>query len=296
MGTSLYYFLAKKKNFPRLACRCVLSTTSFIIFFGSIVAQANDKISVGQVDGKDIWLSHVLRAAELLPEEYRQAPMENYFSQLVSDIIDSQLAAAAAREDSFDQNPEVVEAMTIAANRILAESWISEKVRKEVTEKAIQNAYDIFVSDTASREQITASHILVKTEAAAKSIIDDLEKGKDFAELAKEKSTGPSGPNGGELGTFGRGKMVPAFETAAFGLAAGSFSKSPIQTQFGWHIIKVDKKEIVPAPDIETMRGQLANNLSVQAYGRILEELRAKHDIQVRSFEEIRAEAIKEKD
>ena len=148
------------------------------------------------------------------------------------------------RNDTYDKKPEIATAMQMAANRVLAESWLAEKVRAEITETAIQNAYDKFVADTASREQVTASHILLETEADARAVIAALQDGGDFAELAKAKSTGPSGPNGGALGTFGRGQMVPAFETAAFSLAAGSYSNTPVQTQFGWHVIKVDGKDI----------------------------------------------------
>ena len=262
------------------------------VCLASTMAQANDQISVGTVNGKDIWLDDVLRAVERLPEEFQQTPLENYYAQLVADIIDSQLAAAAARNDGFDQEPEIADAMKMAANRVLAESWLAEKVRADVTETAIQNAYDKFVADIASREQVTASHILLETEADAKAVIATLQDGGDFATLAKEKSTGPSGPNGGALGTFGRGQMVPAFETAAFDLAVGSYSDTPVQTQFGWHVIKVDGKDIAPAPDLESMRAQLANNLSTQALGRLLEELRASQDIQLRSFADVREDAM----
>ena len=262
------------------------------VCLASTIAQANDQISVGTVNGKDIWLDDILRAAERLPEEFQQTPLENYYAQLVADIIDSQLAAAAARNDGFDQKPEIADAMKMAANRVLAESWLAEKVRADVTETAIQNAYDKFVADTASREQVTASHILLETAADAKAVIAALQNGGDFAALAKEKSTGPSGPNGGALGTFGRGQMVPAFETAAFDLAVGSYSDTPVQTQFGWHVIKVDGKDIAPAPDLESMRAQLSNNLSTQALGRLLEELRASQDIQLRSFADVREDAM----
>jgi peptidyl-prolyl cis-trans isomerase C len=258
----------------------------------SLLAQANDQISVGTVNSQNIWLDDVLRAAERLPEEFQQAPLENYFSQLVADIIDSKLAAKAAREAAYDQKPAIAKAMELAANRVLAESWLAEKVRTEITEAAIQSAYDKFVADIASREQVTASHILLETRPDAEVVIKALQDGDNFALLAKEKSTGPSGPNGGSLGTFGRGQMVPAFETAAFGLAAGTFSDTPVQSQFGWHVIKVDKKETAPAPDLEEMREQLANNLSAQTLGRILEELRASQDIKMRSFNDIRKDAM----
>ena len=258
----------------------------------SAIAQASDQISVGTVNGKDIWLDDVLRTVELLPEEFRQAPLENYYSQLVADMIDSQLAAAAARNVAYDKKPEIAAAMQMAANRVLAESWLAEKVRAEITETAIKGAYDKYVADSASREQVTASHILLETEAEAEAVISALQNGGDFAELAKEKSTGPSGPNGGSLGKFGRGQMVPAFETAAFGLAIGSYSDTPVQTQFGWHVIKVDGKDIAPAPDLEVMRAQLENNLSTQTLGRLLEELRASQDIQLRSFADVRKDAM----
>ena len=258
----------------------------------SAIAHANDQVSVGTVNGKDIWLDDVLRAAERLPKDFQEQPLENYYSQLVGDMIDSELAAIAARNDAYDTKPEIAAAMQMAANRVLAESWLAEKVRAEITESAIQSAYDKFVADTASREQVTASHILVETEAEAEAVIAALQNGDDFAELAKKKSTGPSGPNGGALGTFGRGQMVPAFETAAFNISIGSYSDTPVQTQFGWHVIKVDGKDIAPAPDLEAMRAQLANNLSTQTLGRLLEELRASQDIQLRSFADVRKDAM----
>ncbi|MGB1758362.1 MAG: peptidylprolyl isomerase [Candidatus Puniceispirillaceae bacterium] len=288
-----FFYLNPDLNgrFTQLVRRVICGVLTTVCL-ASTMAQANDQISVGTVNGKDIWLDDVLRAAERLPEEFQQTPLENYYAQLVADIIDSQLAAAAARNDGFDQKPEIADAMKMAANRVLAESWLAEKVRADVTETAIQNAYDKFVADTASREQVTASHILLETEADAKAVIAALQDGGDFAALAKEKSTGPSGPNGGALGTFGRGQMVPAFETAAFDLAVGSYSDTPVQTQFGWHVIKVDGKDIAPAPDLESMRAQLANNLSTQALGRLLEELRASQDIQLRSFADVREDAM----
>ena len=291
MTASFYCFKSPvKSRFGRILQRvCFFLTVA--ICLASTDSQANDQISVGTVNGKDIWLEDVLRAAERLPEEFQQTPLENYYSQLVADMIDSQLAATAARNDAYDKKPEIATAMQMAANRVLAESWLAEKVRAEITDTAIQSAYKKFIADAASREQVTASHILVETEAEAKAIIQALQDGGDFAELAKEKSTGPSGPNGGVLGTFGRGQMVPAFETAAFNLAIGGFSDTPVQTQFGWHVIKVDNKEITPAPDLESMRTQLANNLSTQALGRLLEELRASQDIQLRSFADVRKDA-----
>ena len=276
------------------AHRFIGLVTSVALFAGmGMMAHADDdRIAVGSVNGETLWLDEVMRQAERLPDEFRQAPLANYFDQLVTDMIDARIAADAARTAKHDRKSDVAAAMKVAADRVLAESWLGETVAGEVDDAAIESAYQKFVADNASREQVTASHILVETEDDARAVIAAIEKGEDFAELAKTKSTGPSGPNGGSLGTFGRGQMVPAFENAAFALGDGSFSKTPVQTQFGWHVIKVDKKVIAPAPTLEAMRDQLVQNLSAQALGRVIEELRAKQDIKLRSFADIREDAM----
>ncbi len=271
---------------------CVLAGTIFFAGTAHLVQANEDRIPVGTVNGEAIWLDDVMRQAERLPAKFRQAPMETYFDQLVTDMVDSKIAADAARAARYDTKKEIAAAMKTAADRVLAESWIGEKIKNEVNDAAIEKAYKIFVADSASREQVTAAHILVATEDEAKAIIASLEDGADFAELAKSKSTGPSGPNGGSLGKFGRGQMVPAFENAAFALEVGKITIQPVQTQFGWHVIKVESKKIAPAPTIEDMREQLVQTLSTQALGRVLEELRAKQEIKLRSFDDIRKDAM----
>ena len=267
----------------------ILCLLPMMIFSGAATAQ--DRIAVATVGDQIIWLDEVMQAAETLPEQYRQAPLNTYFDQLVADVIDTRLAAAAAREVALDQNEMVAAAMQMAADRVLAEAYLGDAIREQISEEAIANAYNIFVADTASREQATAAHILVDDEAAAKDIIVQLNNGANFADLAREKSTGPSGPNGGDLGTFGRGQMVPAFEAAAFSMPVGSISVTPVQTQFGWHVIKVENRTVQPAPSIEEMRGQLINSLSRQTLARVLETMRAGATISIRDFEAIRADA-----
>jgi peptidyl-prolyl cis-trans isomerase C len=271
---------------------CLIAGATLLTGTTNLVQADEDRIPVGTVNGETIWLDDVMRQVERLPAKFRQAPVESYFNQLVTDMVNSKIAADAARAAKYDTKKEIASAMKTAADRVLAESWIGEKIAGDVTDAAIEKAYKTFVADTASREQVTAAHILVATEDEAKTIIASLAGGADFAELAKSKSTGPSGPNGGSLGTFGRGQMVPAFENAAFALEDGKITTQPVQTQFGWHVIKVESKEIAPAPTIEDMREQLVQTLSTQALGRVLEELRAKQEIRLRSFDDIRKDAM----
>jgi len=254
-------------------------------------AFSQERILVAKLNGEDIYLDEVLRLVEKLPEEIRQQPLETYFDRLIDDIVDSRLAAAAGNEAGLTNDERVIEQMSIAAQRVLAEAWINSELRKSITDEAVQQAYDIFVADEQSRHEVRARHILVKEKAEAEAVIAELQGGADFAELAKKRSTGPSGPNGGDLGYFPRGAMVPAFENAAFALEAGSFTQTPVQTQFGWHIILVEEKRIADAPTIEELAPQLRQNLISQNLGRLLDSLRTNARIERRPFADIRLEA-----
>ena len=256
-----------------------------------VTALAQNRIAVATLDGNTIWLDEIMAVAETLPPEYQQQGIAGIYDQLIDEVANSRLAAVAAREGGLDTDENVASAMKMAADRVLAEAYITREVGKEITEEAIQAAYDTYVADTGSRETVTASHILVETEEEAKAIIDQLKDGADFAELAREKSTGPSGPGGGSLGSFGRGQMVPAFEAAAFGMPVGSFSDNPVQTQFGWHVIQVSDKGIQEAPALDQMRDQIAANLSRQSFARIVETLRVGTTIEIRPLADGMAEA-----
>ena len=281
-------------SFIRSFCCAALLVSSPIIFATTSSAQENkpeNKITVADVNGEAIYLEEVMRLAEKLPAEYRQRPLESYFGGLVDDVIDSRLAAVAGAESGLSENPDVSRLMEVAAMRVLAEAWIAEQVNEAITEDALTATYKLFISDNGSREEVKARHILVPEEATARAIIEKLTGGADFAEIAKTDSTGPSGPNGGDLGYFARGAMVPAFEAAAFELEPGSFTPDPVQTQFGWHIIKVEDKRVATPPSFEEMVPQLRQNLLNQTLGQILEKLRASAQINRRSFEDIRPEA-----
>ena len=278
------------KSLPAFLATLALSVATVTT---AMPALAQERITVATLDGEAIYLDEVIAVAETLPQEYQQQGIGALYPQLVDEVVNARLAAVAGRASGIDKNDEVATAIKAAADRVIAESYITRRVNEQLTDEAIQTAYDAYVDDTASREQVTASHILVETEEEAKAIIAQLSDGADFATLAKEKSTGPSGPNGGELGSFGRGQMVPAFETAAFAMTEGSYSETPVQTQFGWHVIKVSAKGLQEAPSLDEMRDQLVANLSRQSFSRIVEELRVGSSLDVRPLEDVMADAQK---
>ena len=270
-----------------------ISTSLASFWPGQLAAQqAGDlpEIPVATLNGETLYLRELVRLAEQLPAEYQQIPFAQLYSQLIDELIDTRLAAAASREAAIDQRPEVAVAVKLSVDKLLAEVWLGQALTEQVDEAAIGKAYDAYVADTGSREEVNAAHILVADEQTAKEIISALDGGADFASLAKEKSTGPSGPNGGDLGYFKRGAMVPGFESAAFALDVGAYSKEPVQTQFGWHIIQLkDRRTAEPQP-LADMAGQLRQTLQRQALVRVLEQLRAGAEISTRDFEEVRAE------
>ncbi|MEC8794864.1 MAG: peptidylprolyl isomerase, partial [Pseudomonadota bacterium] len=143
----------------------------------------------------------------------------------------------------------------------MATETLNARVEAEISEEKIQAAYDADYANAEPEPQFNASHILVPTEEEALEVKALLDGGADFAETAKEKSTGPSGPSGGELGWFGKGMMVEPFEAAVLEMAAGDVS-DPVQTQFGWHIIKVNETGTVPIPPLEQVRSEIEERLN----------------------------------
>jgi peptidyl-prolyl cis-trans isomerase C len=135
---------------------------------------------------------------------------------------------------------------------------------KNIPEDDIQKVYDADYAEAESGEEFNASHILVKTEADALALVTALQGGTDFAQLAKEESTGPSGPDGGQLGWFGVGMMVPPFEQAVQAMQVGAVS-APVQTQFGWHVIKLNESRTMAAPALTEVRGEIEMQLRQQA-------------------------------
>ncbi len=248
-----------------IACFGVLSTAPVMAQESSV--DASTVLAV--VNGTEITLGHVILLRTQLPEQYLQAPDDVLFEGILNQLIDQTLLGDTVATDSLEMRL----ALENEARAIRAASAIDGVIGTEPTEEELQAAYQETVAAIPEEEEFNASHILVETEDEAKAIISELEGGADFAELAKEKSTGPSGPNGGELGWFGRGSMVPDFENAAIALDVGAIS-APVQTQFGWHVIKLNDKRIKPAPTLAEIRDQLVQQIQSQKLEARITELR----------------------
>ena len=166
--------------------------------------------------------------------------------------------------------------------RALRNEFFRVNVDEKITEAELKAFYDKEVGSKPAEKEVKARHILLKEEKEALDVIKELDGGADFAELAKKKSTGPSGPRGGDLGFFGKGQMVPAFEAAAFALDKGAYTKTPVKTQFGYHVVLVEDAREAPKPSFDETKGNIRRVLAEQKFSEILNDLKAKAKIDVK--------------
>jgi peptidyl-prolyl cis-trans isomerase C len=229
---------------------------------------------VAIVNDKKVTRADVIASAQSLPAEY-QSKLDAIFPALIDRLVDLTLLAEQGRKENLQDDPEVKARIEQVTNQLIQEVLIRRYLQKMMTEDAIKARYEKFVAEQPAQTEIRASHILVATEEEAKEIIKQLEGGADFAAIAKEKSTDPSAKqNGGDLGYFTTGEMVPEFSQAVFAMEKGDSSKAPVKSQFGWHVIKVvDKRPKVP-PSLEETHGHIEEVLSGELLTAYLTSLR----------------------
>lgn len=230
---------------------------------------------VATVNGKDITIGHMIVARATLPEQYQQLPANVLFDGILKQLVDQTLLAD---DFSGDLPPRVSLSLENEERSLIAGERVEAALAEALTDEAIQEAYNAEYANVEPTQEYNASHILVETEEEALAIKADLDGGADFAATAQEKSTGPSGPNGGSLGWFGKGAMVPSFEAAVVELEVGAVS-APVETQFGWHVIILNETRNASAPTLEEARAQLQGQIQETAVNAVIENLRANAEI-----------------
>lgn len=241
-----------------------LSVAAFALSFAFPVVAQEDvsaETVIATVNGTDITFAHMLMARATLPERFAAAPTTELWDGLLEQLIQQE---ALAQSEKAIETLQVTTALANEKRSLLAAVVISAVADAAVTEDAVAAAYQAAYVDQEPGLEFNASHILVETEEEAIALVAELEGGADFAETAKAKSTGPSGPNGGMLGWFGAGRMVPAFEEAVVAMEAGTVS-APVQTQFGWHVIRLNETRAIAAPALETVREEIEQSLQRDA-------------------------------
>jgi|SRR5271166_5894034 len=229
---------------------------------------------VARVDGTELRLSEVEAAQQNLPPQAQKLPLEQIYPMLLDRLVDGMLITEAGRKEHLDQDAELQDRLKRYEDRLIQEAYINRALKQAETEDWLRTRYQTLLKEKPPHEEVHASHVLVATEAEAKSVIAELDKGADFAALAKKYSTDPAAESGGDLGYFGHDDMVKEFADAAFALPTGQYSKTPVKTEFGWHVIKVEDRRTGKPPSFEEAREQLSRDLAHEIIDAKLQDLR----------------------
>ena len=264
-----------------LPIRQIFIVALALVFLSGPDAVAQNQISEGTVatvDGIAITYNDVSLVEDELMAVYGQLPEEQRFQTLVGYMVNRILASEAAKKAGLENDADVAKIKAFMERKALQDVYIAKMLMERVREEDVTAYYDKEIKSGPVEEEVRARHILLDNREAADAVVADLENGADFAALAKERSKGPSGPSGGDLGYFSKQSMVPAFSDAAFKLAAGETSP-PVQTQFGWHVIRVEDRRNRPVPPLDQVRDQIYQLLISEAQRDIYDEMRTKASV-----------------
>jgi len=237
-------------------------------------AMAAEKDPVAAVvNGTEIHLSQVAEFQHSLPPQMAQAP----YPVLLDALVNNMLVTEAARKEGIQNDGDVKRAMKAAEDTVLRKGWMAKRLRAEVNEDMLKQRYNQFVAQFKPEDEVHARHVLTESEETANAAIADIKAGANFADVAKSKSKDPSAQqNGGDLGYFTRGEMVPVFAEAAFAMKVGEISSHPVKSQFGWHVIKVEDRRLTSPPPFEEAKPVLRERVAEEMAQKMVADIRAK--------------------
>jgi peptidyl-prolyl cis-trans isomerase C len=246
--------------------------------FGALAAEPG--AAVAKVNGQDITNGELRFAEAEIGSELAGVPAESRRRVLVEYLIEAHLLAQAAEKASLAGSPDFEARMKYYRMRALRDAYFENKVRDDVGETQAKALYDERVKAIPAQPEVRARHILVKSKDEADKISKEIAGGADFAESAKKYSQDSGGEGGGDLGYFSRGQMVKPFEDAAFALEKGKVS-APVQSEFGWHIIKIeDKRDRLP-PTFDEVKDQITASLIQAKLQSAVQEMREGAKIEI---------------
>lgn len=231
---------------------------------------------IGSVDGKLIYLSDLTRAADTLPEQVRNLPFASIMPVLLDRLVDHAALTMSARRAGLDKRPDIQREMQAAEDRVLERAWLARVTAGKVTDAAIQARFDQEYANRPATDEVRARHILVGSEAEAKSVLAELKGGADFATVARVVSKDPDAKQGGDLGFFRRDQVWPGFADVAFSLQPGQISPVPIHNEFGWHIVKVEERRLVAPPTLSETREKIRQELTTEAVRDAIADARSR--------------------
>jgi len=241
----------------------------------NVLMAQEDKV-VATVNGMTITEQDLTMAVSDLDQQFAKLPPEQRRAAALSALIEIRLVAAEAATKGLDKDPEFLRRVAFLQQRALHSEVVEKEIADKITDDDIRKRYDTEIAAAQPVNEVRARHILVATQEEADAIIKELDGGADFQKLANEKTSDPSGKtSGGDLGYFGPGQMVPEFEKAAMALEVGAYTKEAVQSQFGWHVIKVEDKRAKQPPAFDDVKDQIRSVLLRDRYFELVKTLRA---------------------
>jgi peptidyl-prolyl cis-trans isomerase C len=238
---------------------------------------------VATIDGVPITEFDLAAAEPDMQQALAQFPQDAQMAALVKGVIDIRLMAKAAEAAGLDKEPETAHLLAYVHDRALRNAYLTAKLQAAVTDETLKARYAAAVAKFVPQDELHAEHILVNTEEEAKAIIAQLDQGGDFAAIAKEKSTDTgSGAAGGDLGFFGQNApMAKPFVDAAFALEVGQYTKTPVKSDFGFHVIKVLEKRKSSPPSFEESKDGLSRTMAREIILAEIDKLHAAAKIEI---------------
>jgi peptidyl-prolyl cis-trans isomerase C len=263
------------KTGPRLgvASAAVAGCLAMVLFTGLPVRAQDANPVLAKVNGSEIRQSDITVAEEELGPSLEKMDPATKKENVLAFLIDMKIVSKAAEDKKIADSEEFKKRLAFARNRLLMDQLLANEGKAATTDEAMKKVYDDAAKQIAGEQEVHARHILVETEDEAKAVKAELDKGADFAELAKKKSKDPGASDGGDLGFFTKDQMVPEFSTAAFALEPGKIS-DPVKSQFGWHIIKVEEKRNRKPPEFDQVKSQIEAYVTRKAQADYVAKLR----------------------
>jgi peptidyl-prolyl cis-trans isomerase C len=254
-----------------LAPAAVTGCLAMVLLTG-LPARADDPV-LAKVNGSEIRQSDVTLAEEELAPSLAQMDPATKKDNVLSFLIDLRIVSKAAEDKKLENTDDFKRRLAFTRSRLLMDSLLATEGKSATNDDSMKKVYEEASKQITGEQEVHARHILVESEDEAKAVKEELNKGADFAELAKKKSKDPGASDGGDLGFFTKDQMVPEFSAVAFVLEPGKVS-DPVKSQFGWHIIKVEEKRSRQAPAFDQVKGQIETYVTRKAQADYVAKLR----------------------
>lgn len=245
-----------------------------------IGASAQQERVVATVDGETITMAEVQIAFQSLPREIRSQGLGTLYPQILERMIQQRIIFKRGREAKLQDTPELKRRLKVLENQLVHDMYLARQVEERLDDETVKESYNAWLAQNPPIEEVRARHILLETEAEAKEVVQQVIAGRQFSDLARERSKGPSSIQGGDLGWLPRGRATPEFEKAAFALGPNQFTANPIRTEHGWHVILVEEKRAMPQPTFEQVRPLLIEQIGERIAFQIAAELVRNAEVQ----------------